>query len=260
MLDKRRLRELSRNLEQNPDNYMNSLRNNLLMYIGQKDITLCDLANKADVSVNTLKTLVYGYSDDCHLSTVVKLARALNISVDELIGSGTLAPQTCETLQIIRMLPESFTHFVRWATHYHYDMLNSNKVSVKSVELMTPKITEHGNLKVSSNFDVIDISDVNPNVRAKIFMGIKIPNSHYAPTYFENDVVFIANDRDARPGENVVVSISDCMWILEKRMEAVGGQLKVSYYSIRDNRLFAKEEEIQLVVGYIAEVKHLPQE
>lgn len=258
MMDKKRLRELSRYLEHNPDDYMKSLRNNLLMYIGQKDITLNDMAVKADVSVNTLKTLVYGYSDDCHLSTVVKLAKALGISVDELIGSGTLSPQTCESLQIMRMLPESFTHFVRWATHYHFDMLNSCKVSYKSVELMIPRISNHGNLKVTSNFDVIDVSDLSSDVRPKVFMGIRIPNSHYAPTYFENDVIFIANDRDARPGENVVVSILDSMWILEKHIDVVEGQLKTSYYSIRDKRKFANEDEIQLIIGYIADVKHLP--
>lgn len=256
MVDKKKLRELSQNLEYNPDNYMKSLRNNLMMYIGQKDITLNDLADKADVSVNTLKTLIYGYSDDCHMSTVIKLAKALSVSVDELIGCGTLAHETCKSLQIMRMLPESFTHFVRWATHYHYDMLNSSKVSIKSVEVMKPKTSDCGNLQMTNNFDVIDISDLNDDIRPKVFMGIRLPNSNYAPHYFENDILFVANDRDARPGENVIVCISNNMWILERRATIRKGVKEVDYYSIRDNRLFAKEEEIQLVMGYIAAIKH----
>lgn len=260
MIDKRELRKLSRQLKCEPQNYMKSLRENLLMYIGHKGITLTELADKSDISINTLKSLVYGYSDDCHLSTVVSLSKALCVSVDELVGCGSLSPQTCESLQIVRLLPESFTHFVRWAIHYHYDMLNSAKVSEKSVQLMVAETADNGNLKMTNNFDVIDISEFSDDIRPKIFMGIQIPCMNYLPKYMQGDVLFIANDRDARPDEDVVVCISDNMWILRRRIDFVDGKSEVAYYSIRDNRLFARENEIQLVLGYIVKVKRFESE
>lgn len=252
MINKKELRKLSRNLEHQPDNYMKSLKNNLMMYVGQKEITLNELADKADVSVNTLKTLIYGYSDDCHLSTVVKLAKALCVSVDELVGCGTLSPQTCDSLQTVRLLPESFTHFVRWAIHYHFDMLNSAKVTEKSVEVMMAEVSECGNLRMTNNFDVMDISDFSDAIRPKIFLGIRIPNDSYSPFYLENDVIYVANDRNARMDEHVIVCISDNMWILKKKADG--------YYSIRNNRLFAKEKEIQLLLGYVVNAIHYEEE
>lgn len=256
MLDAQNLRKLSCKLTAEPDDYMHSFRRNLDVYIDQKEITLAEIAEQADIPVNTLKSLVYGDSKDCHISTAIKLARVLHISVDELIGAGTISPQTCESIQLVRMLPESFTHFVRWAIHYHYDLLNNKKVSEKSVELMYPDVAENGNIIMTNNFDVADISDFPEEILRKIFMGIEIPCDNYAPHYFAGDRVFIANDRNARESETVIICCADMMWFVKRKEETVNGEKKVNYYSIRDGRFFACEDEIQFVLGYI--VKKVP--
>lgn len=254
MLEITELRKLSSKLVAEPDNYMHSFRKNLDVYIDRKEITLAELAELSDIPLNTLKSLVYGTSTDCHISTAVKLAKALHISVDELIGSGTISPQTCESLQLVRMMPESFTHFVRWAIRYHYDMLTTNKVSIKSVELMLPDVSESGSVIMTNDFDVIDISYVSDDLRLKIFMGIRIPCNNYAPIYFEGDVVFVANDREPRENENVVVAISGILWILKMKREIVDGREVVNYYSIRDGRVFATEGESVFKIGYIVKL------
>lgn len=254
MLEITELRKLSANLTAEPDDYMHSFRKNLDVYIDRKEITLAELAELADIPLNTLKSLVYGDSKDCHISTAVKLARVLHISVDELIGAGTITPQTCESLQLTRMMPESFTHFVRWAIHYHYNMLTTHKVSIKSVELMLPEVNESGGIRMTNDFDVIDISYVSDELRPKIFMGIRIPCDNYQPHYFEGDVIFVANDREARENENVVVSVGETMWILKRKVEKIDDKDVVNYYSIRDGRLFAHEDEIDFVIGYVVKL------
>lgn len=254
MLEITELRKMSSNLIAEPDNYMHSFRKNLDLYIDRKEITLAELAEIADVPLNTLKSLVYGSSADCHISTAVKLARALHISVDELIGSGTISPQTCESLQLVRMMPESFTHFVRWAIHYHYTMLTSNKVSIKSVELMLPELCESGAIRMTNDFDVVDISYVSDDLRPKIFMGIRIPCDNYEPVYFEGDIVFVANDRKPRENENVIVATRGMIWIVKCKEEKTEKGTVVNYYSIRDGRLFATENEIDFYLGYIVKL------
>ncbi len=256
MLEKKKLRELSKNLLYNQDDYMNTFRENVRMYIDQKEITIAEVSELADIPESTLKSFIYGKSRDCNLSTAVKLSRVFDLSIDEMVGCGTIVPQTCESLQIMRTLPESFTHFVRWAIHYHKDMLESNKVIKHAVEIMNAEEAPDGNLKMTNNFDVIDISNINQDIFPKIFMGIRIPSDRFAPKYFAGEIILLANDRNARPTEPVVVSTNDNLWIFTRKEEMVGGERKVNYYSIRDGKLRATNEQISVVIGYVAKVIH----
>lgn len=253
MLDKKSLRKLSKDLVANPDDYMTSFRKNLYMYIERKDISLADIADEADISVSTLRSLVYGDAKDCHVSTVVSLAKALNVSCDELLGSGTISPQTTESLQLVRQLPESFTHFVRWAIHYHYKKLTSGDVSERAIEVMAPICCDNGNLKMTNDFDLVDISGVKEEVFPKVFMGVKIPCNHYVPDYYPGDILLIANDRSSKRSEHVLVTIGEYMWIVDRREEFENGKKVNKFYSLRDGRKRA-QNEVGIVLGYVADV------
>lgn len=241
------LRALSLELIAKPDDYMHSFRRNISLYIDKKEITLQEVAEKADISLSTLKSLLYGDAKDCTLSTAIRLAKVFNVSVDELVGCGTISPQTCNSLQTMRLLPESFTHFVRWCIKFHYDNLKSHKVEKRAIEVMRPEIGDNGNLKTTNQMEFLDISDLNDDIRPKIFIGIRIPSDMYAPFYFEGDILLIANDRVPKEHERIVFSIANNIWILEKIVR----DGKVEYVSIRDGKVRAKESDIENIIGYI---------
>lgn len=254
MVDKKILRRLSKDLVADPENYIESFRKNLFMYVDRKDITLSELAEAADVSISTLRSFMYGNSTDCHVSLVVKLAKALGVSCDELLGSGTISAQTCESLQLMRQLPESFTHFVRWAIHYHFGMLSAKKVTHQAVEIMFAEYADNGNLKTTNNFEVMDISDLNDDIRPKIFLGIRIPGDSYEPLYYEGDILLVANDRNARNGETVVVTTEDNMWFLKYKEEKDEGEKKVNYYSLRNGKKLLSKDDTNFVLGYVVKI------
>lgn len=247
MMNDVELRALSSRLVAQPDNYMRSFRRNISLYIDQKEITLQEVAEKADISLSTLKSLLYGDAKDCTLSTAIKLAKVFDVSVDELVGCGTISPQTCNSLQIMRQLPESFTHFVRWCIKFHQENLRSHNVAKRAIEVMQPEIGNDGNLKMTNRMEFLDISNLNDDIRPKIFMGIRIPSDMYAPTYFEGDVLLIANDRIPKEHERIVFSTSNNLWILEKRI--IEGSTE--YISIRDGKTRAKEKDIENIIGYV---------
>lgn len=253
MLEKKSLRKLSKNLISNPDDYMSSFRKNMFMYIDQKDISLAEIADAADISVSTLRSLVYGDAKDCHVSTIVALAKALNVSCDELLGAGTISPQTCESLQMVRQLPESFTHFVRWAIHYHFEKHMAGEVTSRSIEVMSPICSDNGNLKTTNDFDIVDISDVSKEILPKVFMGVRIPCQHYVPDYFPGDILLIANDRSSKRREHVLVTVGEYMWIVDRREEFENGKKVDNFYSVRDSRK-RKSDEVGIVIGYVAGV------
>lgn len=256
MLDEKPLKALSAKLVAEPDDFIHSFRRNISLYIDQKEITLQEVAELADISLSTLKSFLYGDSKDCNLSMAVKLARVFGVSIDELVGAGTITEQTCDSLQILRQLPESFTHYLRWEIQFHHDMLKTNRVSEKSIEVMRAAIGENGNMVLSNDMEVIDISHLKDGIKPKVFVGIRIPTNLYAPKYFEGDILLIANDREPLNGEQVVICYDSNIWILEKKTSRVNGYAnEIGYYSIRDGGKRATKDDIQFIIGYIAGIE-----
>lgn len=255
MLQDKHLKELSRKMVAEPNDYMKSLRRNLQTYVDDKDITMHEIAEAADLSVDTVKTLIYGDSKDCKLSTIVALAKALKISVDELVGSGTISPVMCESIQITRNLPDNYVYFVRWCIRYHERMLKTKKASKKAINVMLAECTNNGNLRMNNNFELLDISDLSDSVRPKIFIGIKIPCDHYMPLLMEGDILLIANDRTPLATEYAVVVSSGNIWLVKRKEERdADGNRIFKYYNIRDGKFVSDEEDIEEVIGYVVKI------
>lgn len=256
MLSKKELGKESGRLIAKPDNYMKSFRENLLMYGEHKEVTLQEVSELADIPISTLKSLIYGGSKDCSLGTAIKLAKVFGVSVDELVGSGTIAPQTCESIQIMRTLPESFTHFVRWEIRFHHDMLKSVPDAKKCIEVLQLSVGENGNLINNNKMSFLDISNQGDFILPKIFVGVRIPNNVYAPDYFEGDILLLANDRQAMEGERVVVCVKTNVWVLECHYD-IGddGKKRACFYSIRDGSLKCCEDAARQIIGYVVRVQ-----
>ena len=102
MMEKENLRKISRKLSADKTDYMTVFRENLFTYVDDKDITLTEIADKAGIPLSTLNSFLYGNTSDPKLSTVVKLSRALEISIDELIGAETITDKQREILEYIK--------------------------------------------------------------------------------------------------------------------------------------------------------------
>lgn len=218
-------------------------------------MSVLQLSEEAGISYETLKSLIYGDSKDVKLSTVVALASAFDISVDELAGSGTIEPIVAQSVQICRRLPASYVRFVRWAIRYYERMLSQKRVSTKAVNVMLPEYTNEGNIALSNNFELADISKLPNLIRPKIFVGFKLPCDNYMPHYGTGDILLIANDRKPMPNETSLISFDGYLW-LAKRVEDKNedGEVLVNYYSIRDGKFRVTEEDIDEHIGYIAGV------
>jgi|GEM_PF-2861191 len=251
MLTNNTLAALASNLLREPDDYMHSFRENVRMYLDEKNITLAEVAERADISESTLKSFVYGHSEDCHLSTAIKLAKVFKISIDELVGCGTLPQVTTESIQIVRQLPECYAQFVRWAIRMHRDMLDNNPSMCRAIEVMTPEIGPYGNLKFTYNLELMDISDLNEDLRPKISMGIRMIDNQFSPYYQKNDILLLANDRSAFPGEIEVKCSNDNLWILRYK-KLPNGEHK--YCSIREGVVAPPPEELRMTFGYVVKV------
>lgn len=247
-MEKKKLMELSKNLTSNRCDFMSAFRNNIFMYISEKDITLSDIANASDIPFSTLRTFLYGNSQDVKLSSAIKLARALGISIDELVGAETIPDLTRESVRMCRNLPEQDLILIRWFIRY-LDKLNKNLEPHKRyVSVMLPTQTNDGDFEITADYQKIEITEVKEPLRSKIFLGFHIICDHYMPYYGKGDIIFIANDRPPRYSEHIVVRVKKYLFITKRVIENNIPKI----YSVRDGKYRIDESEIDEIIGYIA--------
>ena len=247
-MENEKLKKMSLNLCADKHDYMKSFRKNVDMYISEKDITLREVAEIADMPFDTLKNFLYKDSVDCKLSTAVKLARALNVSIDELIGAETINEVSRESIAICRNLPDNAVYLIRWYIRYIDSLNKKNEPHRRYVSIMELECNHNGNLKMTTNYPHIDITDIGEEYRSKVFFGITMPCDNYMPIYSPYDILLIANDREPHINENSLLRIDGQLRIAKRKVE--NGSAK--YYSIRDGKFRIDEKDVDEVIGYVA--------
>lgn len=249
-MNKQYQRNTDDKFREKPANYIDAFRRNLDKLMAEHDYTIKETAELADISFDTFKTFLYDKeAKDCRLSTAIKLAKAFNLSIDELVGAGTFKPEGLEGIKTYRTLPEGSKRFLDWHVR-NQKFIHEKHGDRKTVNVMLPLCANNGNMKQTNDYEIMDITHLGDDLAYKIFLGIKIPCLHYLPHYTEGDVLLIANDRDAMRGENTVVMFNDNLVIINRKIEF--GQEK--YYALRDNKLRPVDPDQVQIIGYVAKI------
>ena len=248
MLKKEKLRKISRKLSADQTDYITAFRENLFRYVGDKEITINDIAEKADIPSSTLNSFLYGNTSDPKLSTVVKLAHALEVSIDELIGAETINDKRRESLSICRNLPQHDVYLVQWFIRYLEELNCNSEPNTRTVSVMILALSHHGSIKLTSDYIKADISELDKSFSSKIFFGITLPCDYYMPKYSPFDILFIANDRNPTIADCCVIRVKSCIYLATRKVE----RGIVRYYSIRDGKYRLDESEIDELIGYVA--------
>lgn len=231
-----------------PTNYIEVLRKNLDKIMEERNLTIRELAEKADIGYETFRSFLYDKeAKDCRLSTVVKLSKALEVPIGLLIG--TLDEKLAELLVMYRSLPRSSKSLIDWHIR-NQKFLHEQHDTKREISIMKPVCAQNGNLKRTYEYEKFDTSILDEELYHKVFFGIRIPCDHFLPYYRENDILLIANDREAMRGENTVIVINENICITKRVVE----DGKIVYYGIRDNMVHATDLKTVQVIGYIAKV------
>lgn len=248
MIKREKLSEISLKLTADREDFISAFRKNLFTYLADREITISDIAEAADIPFSTLNTFLYGNAKDLKLTTAVKLARALNVSIDELAGADTLQLLARESIAICRNLSQNALHMVHWYIRYINTLNCRSQKAQKLVFVMCPETDECGNLMVMEKYQRIDTSKITEPLRSKIWAGIQLDNDNYMPYYSPYDILLIANDRKPRRSEHVIIRCGRYLFIATQREESG----HTCYFSIRDGKYRLNENNIDEYIGYVA--------
>ena len=245
-----KLKKLSLNLVADKNDYMSAFKKNIDMYINEKDIKLREISEKADIPFETLKSFIYGNSKDCKLSTAVKLARAFNVSIDELIGAETIEQETRKIIAMSRNLKEHHRKVIRIYAKHQYLLHSENEPNVKYISILKP-VCKNGHLKTTLVDEKLCIKHLAKPTQEKIGMGIIIPCDHYEPHFMQGETILLGFDREGENNEMCVISSQGNIYICIKKIQFVNGKKEVNYIAITNRKKVFSFNEIDDRFGYV---------
>ena len=248
MIKREKLKKIATNLTTNRDDFISAFRENLFKYVDDDEITLKDISEASGISYSTLNSFLYGQSQNVRIDNVVKLALALDVSIDELVGAGTINDITRGNIAKCRILPDNALYLVRWYINYISTLNSKNEPNKRYVNIMKVECHDCGNLYATSNYFNIDITDISTEYRDKVFFGINMPCENYMPFYSPYDILLIANDRPPKPNENALIRIDNRLYIARRKIT----DNIPKYYSIRDGKYRIDESDTDELIGYVA--------
>lgn len=245
MIRKERLKELPTELVTNDENFMESFRQNIAMYLREPDITMRELAEVSGLSYTTLSSFIYKDLKDAKLSTAIALSKALNVSIDELVGACTMHETTSESVRLSRTLPEHALYLVRYFIRHQYNIYNRLADKKKYISVFEPAY-ENGIMSTTNVVHSVCIEGIPASAYSSVYLGIQIPTNFYAPYYFKGETILIAADRPAQHGERCVITSNGGIYIVIKNKLLSDG-----YASITSRNMIIPDNLVDDKIGYI---------
>lgn len=250
-MENKKIKEIALDLTVDRNDYMSAFRKNIFRFIEEKDITLSDISEAADIPFSTLRTFLYGTTNDCKLSTAVKLAKAFGISIDELVGAGTIEDGTRTTIALARTLKDHHRQVIRLFAKHQYELHGNVPPTSKQISILLPEC-KNGHLETTNITEAVNIDHLPSNVRADACLALKIPCDHYEPFYLKGEILVLGAHRLGYDGERCIISKNGKMYICIKKIETIDGVKKTKYISLLTgkNVLFTSDE-IDDRIGYV---------
>lgn len=244
-------KNIERKLVKNPQNPTSSLRQNVDILMDIFGYTIAETADGATISLENFKNFFYGKSDECRLSTVIKLARLFNLSIDEIVGAGTVSEELEEYIHMYNGLPEYSKYLVKYFIKHQASIYNNREATgEKIISVLQPQCVD-SYLQTTNVTAPLNIEHLSPNIKSKVSMGLKIPCEHYMPIYSPYDTLLIAADREAHNGERCVIERNNNLFIVEKKIYIQDGIKKSDYVSLMNSNFVVPSTEIDDKLGYV---------
>lgn len=243
------------NLISNDENYMKSLVDNIQMLRIHNGWSVRVLSEKADLSFDTLQNFLKGKAKDCNLSTVVKLARAFNVSIDEIVGAGTIEEETKKVISMARRLKEHHRYTIRWFAKHQYLLHAEVPATSKQISVLLPECN-HGHLIATNVTEPLNIDHLAPSVRSEVCLGLRIPCDHYEPFFMADETILLGAHRDGVNGEKCVISKDGNLYICKKKIDFIDGKKNIKYMSLFDGNLLFNFADIDDRLGYVIGFLH----
>lgn len=219
--------------------------------LNERNWSVQEFAEMCDLPVDTIKNIYYGKSVDPKLSTAYKIAEALHLSINCLMGK---CPHTSSERALIhnyracgkhgKSIVELIARYEASAVKIERDARGKHKI---------PCLYPQGDIHKGIIYDLCETNDIETAI-ADAYIGIQMNNNDLAPVFCKGDILLFEN-RFPRHGEVASFYKADRVYIRKFLEEDKHYRLKCLHNQDEDIVLRRMDEidYIGTVVGVIRE-------
>ncbi len=175
------------------------LSNTLKELMNEENISLQELAEKADVPYETMRNIYYGKVTDPKVSTLMNISKVFQVSVNYLMGQSIYSSDEQALIKNYRKCGVHGKSIIRLVSRYEANTAKSERESKDKhkIPCLIPVKVKDGFIYDSNEVFELETTD------KKAYVAIRITSHSYAPAYCKGDCILIA-DRFPEPGERGV--------------------------------------------------------
>lgn len=155
-----------------------------------RGISKDELAEMCDLPVETIRNIYYGKTPDPKASTVMKISKALNITVNCLMGECSHSSEERALLQYFRSCGHHGRSVVLLSAKF--EALTAKEEREAKEKHTVPCLIPHGDIHQGIVYDSCEVVDIYTS-KEEAYVAIKMSNNDLVPAYCKGDILLIAN-------------------------------------------------------------------
>lgn len=158
--------------------------------LAERNLSIAEFAEMCDLPVETVKNVYYGRTNDPKLSTVVKMAEHLEMSINCLIGK---CPHTSAEKMIINNYRACGKHgksIIELVAKYEAGSIKADRESIGKHKI--PGIIPHGDVRNGIVYETCESIEIETSVKEAYF-AIQMTNNDFAPKFCKGDILLFEN-------------------------------------------------------------------
>lgn len=153
-------------------------------------ITKEELAEKCDLPLETIRNIYYGKTNDPKVSTVMRIAKVFNLSVNCLMGECQHTPEERALLQYYRACGHHGKSLVLLTAKYEALTAKAEREATGGHNV--PCLIPHGDIYHGIIYDNCETQEIH-TTNNEAYVAIKITNNCLVPVYCKDDIILISN-------------------------------------------------------------------
>lgn len=168
-------------------------------------MTWQQLAEKAGVPMETMRNIYYGKVRDPKVSTMLALSRALDVSVNYIMGESLFTDEEKALIKHYRKCGNHGKNIMMLIAEYEANLAlhERNQKDKHRIPCIVP-IGDTGDGIKYSTCETIEVYTTEP----KAFIAVLTPNNYWAPAYCKDDMILLEK-RFPKNGEHALFTIDD---------------------------------------------------
>lgn len=210
--------------------------------LAERNLSVTEFADMCDLPSETVKNVYYGRTKDPKLSTVVKMAETLDISINCFIGK---CPHNTAESRILRNYSMCGRHgksIIEFVARYEATAAKSERDADEKHKV--PCLIPYGNIIYGIIYETCETVEIETSVK-DAFSAVKITNNDLAPAYCRDDIILFEN-RFPHNGEYAAFFREDRAYILQYIEEGDHYRLK-SLNSQGEDIILKRMDEIGFI-------------